>query len=390
MNKPIYLDCNATTPVDPRVAELVMRYMVDEFGNAGSRTHEFGMRAKHAVQQAREQVAQVAALRPEDVIFTSGATESNNLALLGLAEWCTRSNRRHIISTQIEHKAVLEPLDVLAHRGFTIDLLSPTAGGWIDPDHLREVLREDTGLVSTMHVNNETGVIQPLDELAAVLEGHHAYWHVDAAQGYGKIPGHELPRIDLLSVSAHKIFGPKGIGALLTRRRGFERPPLTALHSGGGQEKGLRPGTLPVALIVGLGLAAELANQEAEQRRAQCSAFGRQLRQGLERLGPAVNGDPQRLAPHTLNVSFPGIDSEAVIVATKNLVAVSNGSACTSNSYQPSHVLNAMGLPPDRVAGATRFSWCHLTPSVDWDAFAELLRSLGTHSGDMPAAGASS
>ena len=376
MSHPVCLDCNATTPVDPRVAKLVMRFMVEEFGNAGSRTHELGTRAKRAIQRAREQVAEIAQVRAEEVIFTSGATESNNLAILGLAPWCERTNRRHIISTQLEHKAVLEPLEDLAQRGFTVELLPPMAGGWIDPERVREALREDTGLVSTMHVNNETGVIQPLDKIAAVLQGHSAYWHVDAAQGYGKIPGCEVSRIDLLSVSAHKLFGPKGVGALFTRRRGFERPPLTPLAFGGGQEKGLRPGTQPVALIAGFGLAAELAVQEVDQRRERCLAFGRDIKKGLAGLGPTINGELSRLAPHVLNVSFLGVDSEAVMVAVKDLVALSNGSACTSQSYQPSHVLSAMGLPPDQIAGAVRFSWCHKTPSVNWERFADHIHPL--------------
>lgn len=380
MNSPVYLDCNATTPVDPQVAEIVMRFMVDEYGNAGSRTHELGTRAKHAVQRAREQVAQVADVRAEDVVFTSGATESNNLAILGLAPWCERTDRRHIISTQIEHKAVLEPLEALARRGFTIELLPPTPGGWIDPERLRNALREDTALVSIMHVNNETGVVQPLDELAAVLQDHPAYWHVDAAQGYGKVLGCELPRIDLLSISAHKLFGPKGVGALLTRRRGFQRPPLTPLIIGGGQERGLRSGTLPVALIVGFGLAVDLAVRETDKRRERCIAFGQHVQDGLAALKPTINGDRSRLVPHTLNVSFPGIDSEAIMVALKDVVAVSNGSACTSQSYHASHVLTAMGLQKDRVAGAIRFSWCHLTQDVNWRDVSTRIASLASTS----------
>lgn len=389
MIKPIYLDCNATTPVDPRVAKLVMRFMVEEFGNAGSRTHEFGTRAKRAIQRAREQVAEIAQVRAEEVIFTSGATESNNLAILGLAPWCERTNRRHIISTQIEHKAVLEPLEDLAQRGFTVELLPPTAGGWIDPERVREALREDTGLVSTMHVNNETGVIQPLNKIAAVLQGHSAYWHVDAAQGYGKIPGCEVSRIDLLSVSAHKLFGPKGVGALFTRRRGFDRPPLTPLAFGGGQEKGLRPGTQPVALIAGFGLAAELAVQEADQRHQRCLKFGYDIKEGLTGLEPTINGEVSRLAPHVLNVSFPGVDSEAVIVAVKDFLAFSNGSACTSQKYVQSHVLSAMGLPPEQVAGAVRFSWCHLTPSVNWNGLIEHLQPLTAPRKNVPIADSS-
>ena len=270
----VYLDCNATTPIDPRVHEEVVRFMTQEFGNAGSRTHEYGLRAKRAVQIAREQVASVVRANPEEVVFTSGATESNNLAILGIAHHGERTNRKHIVSSQIEHKAVLEPLDALAERGFEITLIPPSPGGWIDPDDVRKSLREDTLLVSVMHVNNETGVIQPIVEIAELLASHTAYFHVNSAQGFGKeIEVLRTARIDLISTSGHKIFAPKGIGALIARRRGFESPPLTPLQWGGGQERGLRPGTLPVPLVVGLGLAADLALREVGERRRACSRY---------------------------------------------------------------------------------------------------------------------
>jgi len=364
----VYLDCNATTPMEPAVQELVLRFMSEEFGNSGSRTHEYGNRAKVAVQTARDQVARVVGADREEVIFTSGATESNNLAILGLAGFGENSGRRHIISTQIEHKAVLEPLDSLRKRGFEVTLIPPEPGGYVDPDRLQGALRPDTFLVSVMQVNNETGVTQPIADICARLINHPAYLHIDAAQGYGKSSEPlKSGRIDLISLTAHKIYGPKGVGALIARRRGYERPPLTPLMFGGGQERGLRPGTLPVPLIVGLGLAAELANNEAAARRKKCTEYRASILDGLASLEPVLIGDQQRVLPNAVSISIPGLDSEAFMLATKGLIAVSNGSACTSQSYQPSHVLKAMGLEIDRVKSAVRLSWCHLTPTVNWE-----------------------
>lgn len=364
---PVYLDCNATTPVDPRVRELLVEYLDGEFGNAGSRTHEYGARAKRAVQRARQQVAAVVEAKPDEVIFTSGATESNNLAILGLEAEGRRSGRRHVVSTQMEHKATLEPLDELERRGFEVTRLPGNPRGWTEPRELVAAVRDDTLLISILHVNNETGVVQPLRAVAELLGEHEAFLHVDAAQGFAKeFDEISVPRIDLISVSGHKIYGPKGVGALIARRRGFKRLPLVPLHFGGGQERGLRPGTLAVHAIVGMGLATEIALQEAPVRRARCRAFREKVLDGLGVLGPRLHGDSARSVPHTVNLSFPGLDSEAVIVAVKDLIAISNGSACTSQSYDPSHVLKAMGLPDEQVQGAIRISWHHDTPDVDW------------------------
>jgi cysteine desulfurase len=374
---PAYLDCAATSPIDPRVAEQVMRYLTVEFGNAGSRTHEYGSRAKAASERAREHIAAVVNARPEEVVFTSGATESNNLALLGLAEFGRATGRMHIVSSQIEHKAVLEPLEALAKQGLDIDLLAPTPGGWVHPDAVVDALRDDTLLVSVMHVNNETGVRQPLLEIAEALGDHPAYLHVDAAQGFGKeLAPLRCPRLDLISVSGHKLYAPKGVGALIVRRRGRERPPLTPLLYGGGQERGLRPGTLPVHLVVGLGVAAELAVTEDRDRAEATSAFRQQLLDALAPLTPKLNGDQDRVVPHIVNLSFPGLDAEAVMLALKTLVAISNGSACTSHRYEPSHVLHAMALPEERIRGAVRLSWSHLTPTPDLPAVAAALAGL--------------
>lgn len=373
--RPAYLDCAATTPIDPRVQDIVLQYLSAEFGNAGSRTHEYGLHARRAVEKARDQVAQVAGAKRGEVIFTSGATESNNLALLGLAHHGTATGKRHIVGTRIEHHAVLEPLQTLADEGFTVSLLAPNGHGWVEPEAVRRALRDDTLLVSVMHVNNETGVLQPLAEIASVLEEHPAYFHVDAAQGFGKdIETLRHPRIDLISVSGHKIHAPKGIGALIARRRKGSHPPLKPLMYGGGQERGLRPGTLPVHLAAGLGRAAELALREAEQRQQQAEAFRRRLLQGLKPLGPVLNGDPGRCLPQILNISIPGFDAEAVMEAWKDLAAISDGAACTSQSYTCSHVLSAMGLSEERKDGAVRLSWCHLTEMPDAGSMVKMLQ----------------
>jgi cysteine desulfurase len=376
-SRPAYLDYNATAPVDPRVAEEVMLFMAREFGNAGSRTHNYGQIAKERVNRAREEVAAVVAAQPDEVIFTSGATESDNLAILGLASHGERVGKRHIISTQIEHKAVLEPMEMLKERGFKVDLLAPNAGGWVSPEAVKEALRPDTLLVAVMAVNNETGVIQPIDEIAELLVNHEAFFHVDGAQAFGKlIDLLREPRIDMLAISGHKIGGPKGVGALITRRRGYKRPPLEPLMYGGGQERGIRPGTLPVALIAGLGRAAELALREASDRAAAIQAVRKELLAALRPLGAEFNGDLNRTIASTLNVSIPGVDAEAAIVALKDLVALSNGSACTSQSYEPSHVLVAAGLPPNRIDGALRMSWGPQTTDVPAMEIARRLAAL--------------
>lgn len=374
---PVYLDCNATTPMEPAVRRALLQWLTDEPGNSGSRTHEYGLRAKRAVQSAREQVAAVIGAKPDEVLFTSGATESNNIAILGLSAHGEAGARCHIVSTAIEHKAVLEPLEVLEDRGFTVTLIKPDTSGAVSAEAVRTALRPDTLLVSAMHVNNETGARQPITKIAEVLENHDAYFHVDAAQGFGKeLDELRHPRIDLISVSSHKVYGPVGVGALAARRRGFNKPPLAPLTYGGGQERGLRPGTLPVPLLVGFGLAAEMAGSNTEERQARCAAIRRDALAALEPLGIRLHADSNLTLPHVLNFSIEGIDSEALIVALKDLVAVSNGSACTSQTYAPSHVLTAMGLPEQAVAGAVRLSWCHMTPDVDWQAVAGRIGSL--------------
>jgi cysteine desulfurase len=372
---PVYLDYAATTPLDPRVRAEMLRYLDDDFGNAGSRTHRRGQRAHAAVERARDRVAAVVGCGRGDVIFTSGATESNNLAILGLTAGA--GERRHIVSSAIEHAAVLEPVAALRDRGFEVTLVDPEPGGAVDAGRLLAAVRSDTLLVSLMQVNNETGVVQPIADVADGLDRSEAYFHVDAAQGYGReLASLRHPRIDLISASAHKIAGPKGVGALLMRRRHGKRPPLEPLMHGGGQERRLRPGTLPVPSIAGFGLAAELAVTEAAARAERCRAFRQALLGGLAPLGPAINASSDLTVSYILNVSFPGLDGETVIDAWADLVEVSNGAACTSQSYTCSHVLSAMRLPAWQRDGAVRLSWGADSAAPDWAALVAALAPL--------------
>jgi cysteine desulfurase len=373
----IYLDNNATTAVDPAVFDAMVPFFMDEFGNAGSRTHEYGLRANQAVQTARQQISDVVKSEPEEVIFTSGATESNNLAILGLESYAKKNGKRHIITSAIEHKAVLEPIQVLEQHGFEVTIVPSGADGVIDVQAIKQSLRDETFLVSIMHANNETGVLQPIEEIASILNNHDTYFHTDAAQTFGKeISPLQNNRIDLISISSHKIFGPKGMGCLITRKREYVRPQLTPLMYGGGQEHGLRPGTLPVALIVGLGEAANLASSDCEKRKRLCIDMKQVATAAFKKIGANFNGDQESCLPHVINVSMPGLNSEAAMIALKGSVAISNGSACTSSTYEPSHVLKAMKLSKDIINSALRISWSHLTPRVDWEGVVKTLNNL--------------
>lgn len=352
--------------------------MADEVGNSGSRTHSYGLSALRLVSQARERIAKAAGCNAHEVVFTSGATESDNLAILGLEQYGLKTGRTHIVSTAIEHKAVAEPLALLRSRGFEITLVKPSRSGHVAAGEMLEAVRPDTLLVSIMHANNETGAVQPIDAVACGLDEDGPYLHVDAAQTFGRLTGTlRNKRIDLISLSAHKFFGPKGVGALIARRRGMQRPPLAPLMVGGGQEDGLRPGTLPVPLVAGFGLAAELAVREEAQRAASCRAIRTDALAALSRLEPSIHGEPGgEVLPNILSLAVPGVDSEAVMVSVKDVAAISNGSACTSSSYQPSHVLTAMGLDENEIAETIRISWSHDTGRVDWDEIATRIEQL--------------
>ena len=358
----VYLDCNATTPIEKEAGDKVNHFLVTEFGNEGSHTHEHGMRARKAVQESRDHVGKVLNVTRNEIIFTSGATESNNLAILGLKEFGINNNKKHIISSVIEHKAVLEPLEQLKKDGFEVDLIPCERSGRTACNKIIEKVRSDTLLVSLMHVNNETGIVQPIKELCSALDNKDCFFHVDAAQGFGKdIETLRNKRINLISISGHKIYGPKGIGALITRLRNFEKPPLKPLFFGGGQEHKLRPGTLPVHLIVGLGEAAKMALRDIKKRKELNNKIFDQVKELINAIAGKINGDSKHLLGNCINFSIPKVDAEAFMLSTKDLIAVSNGSACTSTTYESSHVIKAITQDQEKIRGAIRISWCHLT-----------------------------
>ncbi|QDU56530.1 cysteine desulfurase family protein [Aeoliella mucimassa] len=357
----LYLDDNASTRVDPRVIDLMVDVMRNQYGNAGS-SHIFGSQAKQLIHTARDQIANLVAARRHEVIFTSGATESNNLALLGLAEHGLRTGKRHIVSTQIEHKAVLEPLEQLRTRGFDITLVPCDSQGVVSAESIVDSIRDDTLLLSVMQVNNETGVRQPIAAFAEAIVSRDVWFHVDAAQGFGKdLDPLTHAGIDLISISGHKIHGPQGVGALIARRHKNELPPLQPLMFGGGQELGIRPGTLPTALIAGFGLAAELAAAEADARKAHCQQVRALLFESLNSLSVTCHGSSKDQLPNTMNISIHGISSDQAIEVLDDCLALSDGSACTSVCATASHVLRAMGVPDSLADCAIRLSWSYQT-----------------------------
>lgn len=356
----IYLDHNASTLIDERVLDAMICAYRNYYGNPDSRTHDYGINAHKEVEAAREQVASLLGISKQEVVFTSGATESDNMAIFGLADYGIKTGKRHIITTAIEHKAVIEPVKVLEKRGFDVDFITPDESGRIDAEFLLGKVRSDTLLVSVMHANNETGIIQPVKEIGDALFATDTYFHIDAAQSCGKLVDElKTTPYDLLSLTAHKMYGPQGIGALIIRTKKYKRPPIKSIVYGGGQEGGLRSGTLPVALIVGLGKTCEIASKEYKERLEQYHFTKEQIMSELFASGVnfEVNGDPKYCMPNTLNVSFLGVDSEALMLATKQYCSVSNGSACTSHEYSHSHVLTAMGLSDERIESAIRISW---------------------------------
>ncbi|MEC4177038.1 cysteine desulfurase family protein [Adlercreutzia sp. R7] len=359
---PTYLDYNATTPIDPRVADVMHDVYINHLGNAGSRTHLEGEDCRKIVEQARATVASLADVDTSEVVFTSGATESDNIAILGLAEYGKRNGRKHLITTAIEHKAVLNAAKHLEDMGFDVEYVPAAKSGTVAADDILGRVRDDTLAVSVMHVNNETGIIQPVQELGERLLScfPHTFFHIDAAQSFGKLVVNvKKLKYDLMSVTAHKMYGPQGIGALITRRRNYALPPISPLFFGGGQERGISPGTQPVALIAGFGKAAELCSLEwvtDYEREVEVKSLVIDMlsSSGLQF---EINGDQTRSVPTCINVSFEQVSSEALMIATKQELSISNGSACTSSSYEPSYVLTAMGLDLERAESAVRISW---------------------------------
>ncbi len=349
---PLYLDYHATTPVDRRVLEAMLPYFAEIFGNPGSTTHAYGREAAAAVERAREQVATLIGAEPREIIFTSGATEANNLAIKGAAHFHRAFGRDHIVTIATEHKCVLESAKAMEREGFRLTLLGVDGNGLVDLSALAAAVDERTAIVSVMAANNEIGVLQPLAEIGALCRERGALFHSDAAQAVGKVPlDVDAANIDLLSISGHKMYAPKGIGALYVRRR--PRARITPLFDGGGQERGLRSGTLAPALCVGFGEAAAIAAAEMPEEAARLAALRTRFLAGLRARFPELrlNGDPEQRLPGNLNLSFPGVSALALMAACPAL-ALSTGSACTSTEVEPSHVLRAIGLG-DNLAGST-------------------------------------
>jgi cysteine desulfurase len=373
----IYLDFNASTPIDSRVLDEMIMVYKNYFGNADSRTHVFGQNAKELVEKARTHIASLLSVDKSEIVFTSGATESDNIAIQGLARWGAQNGRKHIITTKIEHKAVLEPVKYLGSQGFDVDFVDVDSSGRIKASDILNLVRQDTLLVTIMHANNETGIIQPVEEIGEALYKTETYFHIDAAQSFGKLV-EEIKKIkyDMLSISGHKIYGPQGIGVLVMKKRKYKRAPVQPIMFGGGHEAGLRPGTLPVALIVGFGKSAEIAQKEYKNWNENSKFIKNELLNQLKEVVYVINGDQNYCMSHTLNISFPGVDSEALMIASKESCAISNGSACTSHDYTPSHVLTSMGLDSSIIESAIRISWGKDITSIDISDLVMKIKSL--------------
>jgi cysteine desulfurase len=375
MNLPIYLDYSATTPVDPRVAEKMMQYLTQQgqFGNPASRTHKFGWDAEKAVDEARAQVAALINADPKEIVWTSGATESDNLAIKGVAHFHQKKGK-HIITSKTEHKAVLDTCRQLEREGFEVTYLDPEANGLIELKKFEAAIREDTILVSLMHVNNEIGVITNIAEIGEITRARKILFHVDAAQSAGKVPiDLQTMKVDLMSFSAHKIYGPKGMGALYVRRK--PRVRIEAQMHGGGHERGMRSGTLPTHQIVGMGEAFRIAKQEMAVENERINQLRNRLWEGLKDMEEIyINGDFDNRIPGNLNVSFNFVEGESLIMALKDL-AVSSGSACTSASLEPSYVLRAIGRNDELAHSSIRFSFGRFTTEEDIDYVIPLIGS---------------
>lgn len=365
----LYLDYNSTTPIDKRVLDVMIDVYQNHIGNADSRTHNFGEDTRRIVENARKQVASLLDVKSDEVFFTSGATESNNIVIQGLREYALQTGKKHIITTSIEHKAVLETAKAMEKQGFDVDIVNPDTSGRIAVQDVIGKLREDTLLVSVMHVNNETGIIQPIEEIGEELEKRDILFHVDATQSCGKLV-EELKRTKyrMLSFSAHKLKGPQGVGGLILKKKRYKLPPVKNIMYGGQQEHGIRPGTIPVALVAGCGKACEIAQIEYSSNEEKFKLIKDIAYQILNssNISFHFNGDQNYCVSNTINVCFDGVSSEALMIASKQYCGVSNGSACTSKSYTPSYVLLAMGIPASDIENSIRISW---GPDTEVDVF---------------------
>ncbi|XP_014885634.1 cysteine desulfurase [Poecilia latipinna] len=368
--RPLYMDFQATTPMDPRVLDAMLPYQVNYYGNPHSRTHAYGWESETAMETARKQVADLIGADPREIIFTSGATESNNMAIKGVARFY-QAKKRHVITTQTEHKCVLDSCRILEAEGFEVTYLPVQTNGLLDLQLLESSIRPETSLVSVMTVNNEIGVKQPIEEIGHICRSKGVFLHTDAAQAVGKIPISVSDwKVDLMSISGHKIYGPKGVGALYVRRR--PRVRLEPLQSGGGQERGLRSGTVPTPLAVGLGAACSISQKEMEYDHQRVSMLANRLVQKIMSEIPDVvmNGDPEQRYPGCINLSFAYVEGESLLMALKD-VALSSGSACTSASLEPSYVLRAIGADEDLAHSSIRFGIGRFTTEQEVDYTAE-------------------
>jgi len=372
MRKPIYLDYSATTPVDPRVAAKMIPYLTEQFGNPASRSHAFGWDAEKAVEEARAEVARLVNCDPKELVWTSGATESINLALKGAAHFY-KDKGKHLVTVRTEHKATLDTMRELEREGFEVTYLDVLPNGLLDPARLEAALRKDTIVVSVMYVNNEIGVVQDIPAIGELCRARGIVFHVDSAQATGKLPiDLGTLKVDLMSFSAHKTYGPKGVGALFVRRK--PRVRIEAQMHGGGHERGMRSGTLPTHQIVGMGEAFRLARLEMATDNERIRALRDRLLKGLQEIDEVyVNGDLERRVPHNLNISFNFVEGESLIMAVKD-VAVSSGSACTSASLEPSYVLRALGRSDELAHSSIRFTVGRFTTEDEIDYTVELVK----------------
>ncbi|MEQ1599468.1 MAG: IscS subfamily cysteine desulfurase [Methylotenera sp.] len=372
--EPIYLDYSATTPVDPRVAAKMIPYLTEHYGNPASRSHPFGWTAEKAVENAREEVAKLVGADPREIVWTSGATESNNLAIKGAANFYASTKGKHIITIATEHKAVIDPIRELERQGFEATFIEPEPDGLVSLEKFKAAIRPDTVLASVMLVNNEIGVIQDIESIGEICRENNIIFHVDAAQATGKVKiDLENLSVDLMSFSAHKTYGPKGIGALYVRRK--PRIRIEAQMHGGGHERGMRSGTLATHQIVGMGEAFRIAREEMATENERIRMLRDRLLAGLQGIEETyVNGDLEHRVPHNLNISFNYVEGESLIMAIKD-IAVSSGSACTSASLEPSYVLRALGRSDELAHSSIRFSIGRFTTEADVDYTIELLKN---------------
>lgn len=374
--KIVYLDYNATAPIRKEALNRMVEIYTNHPGNADSRTHEYGMEAKQIVSGCRTSISRILGVSDTELVFTSGSTESNNLAILGLYDYALKTGRNHFITTSIEHKSVLEAMKRLETLGCEVDYVAPDHTGRVSSDAILCRVKDTTLLVSVMHINSETGIIQPVEEIGEALSKTNVFFHADATQSFGKLnDAIRAMKYDMLSFTAHKLGGPQGVGGLVLRRKRYKLPPISPLFCGGPQERGLRPGTTPVALIAGMATAAELADQQCAEQQAKCTAIKEQLLQQLAGLRYSINGDPKYCISNTINISFDGVDAESLFVALKAEYAISNGSACNSSRYTPSYVLTEMGLSSRLIGEAVRISWGS-DSVVDFSPLANCIKQL--------------